>query len=132
MMPDLEADMAAQLARVHEIEPRGELALAAALPMSRWHQNEPNSVYALARKRTRRVSGNLYSLVNTCNQKGKMVEAAGIEPDHPQLTNWLMAHDFCRKTSIPSRFSRPIESPGVPSCPLESTPVVEIFPIFSS
>jgi hypothetical protein len=56
-----------------------------------------------------------------------MVEAAGIEPDHPQLTNWLMAHDFCRKTLIPSRFSSPIESPGVPCCPLESTPVVEIF-----
>jgi len=42
-----------------------------------------------------------------------LVEAAGIEPDHPQSTNRLMAHDFCRKTLISSRFSPPIESPGV-------------------
>jgi len=41
-----------------------------------------------------------------------MAEAAGIEPDHLQLTNWLMAHDFRRKTTIPRRFSSPIESPG--------------------
>ena len=56
-----------------------------------------------------------------------MVEAAGIEPDHPQPTNRLMAHDFRRTTTILRRFSPSIESPGVPSCPLESTPVVEIF-----
>jgi hypothetical protein len=56
-----------------------------------------------------------------------MVEAAGIEPDPGESTNRLMVHDFSRKTSIPSRFSPSIESPGVPSCPLESTPVVEIF-----
>jgi hypothetical protein len=43
----------------------------------------------------------------------KLVEAAGIEPDCPQSTNWLMAHGFSRKTTIPSRFSPPIESPGV-------------------
>jgi len=55
------------------------------------------------------------------------VEAAGIEPAPGRLTNRLMAHDFARKTSIPSRFSPSIESPAVPSCPLESTPVVEIF-----
>ena len=56
-----------------------------------------------------------------------MVEAAGIEPDHPRPTKWLMAHDFSRKTSIPGRLSPSTESPGVPSSPLESTPVVEIF-----
>ncbi len=56
-----------------------------------------------------------------------MVEAAGIEPDHPQSTNWLMAHDF-RSNCLTTRCLLPrIESPGVPSCPLESTPVVEIF-----
>jgi hypothetical protein len=51
---------------------------------------------------------------------------AGIEPDPGQSTNRLMAHDFRRKTLIPSRFSPSIESPGAPTCPLESTPVVEI------
>ena len=61
------------------------------------------------------------------NHKTKMVEAAGIEPDPGQSTNRLMAHDFCRNTLIPCRFPPSIESPGVPSCPLESTPVVEIF-----
>jgi hypothetical protein len=34
-----------------------------------------------------------------------MVEAAGIEPDPDRSTNWLMAYDFSRKVSIPSRFS---------------------------
>jgi hypothetical protein len=43
----------------------------------------------------------------------KLVEAAGVEPDHPQTTNWLMAHDFRCKTLIPRRFSPSIESPGV-------------------
>jgi hypothetical protein len=64
--------------------------------------------------------------INLNNIKELMVEAAGIEPDHPQSTNRLMAHDFLRMTTIPSRFSPSIESPGVPSSPLESTPVVEI------
>jgi hypothetical protein len=57
----------------------------------------------------------------------KMVEAAGIEPDPGGSTNRLMAHGFFRKALIPSRFSPSIESPGAPSCPLESTPFVEIF-----
>jgi len=38
-----------------------------------------------------------------------------------------MVHDFRRTTSILHRLSPSIESPGVPSCPLESPPVVEIF-----
>ena len=42
------------------------------------------------------------------------MEAARIEPDHPPLTNGLMAHDSRRKTSISSRFSLPIKFPGVP------------------
>ncbi len=53
-----------------------------------------------------------------------MVEAAGVEPDPGRSTNWLMAHDFRRKTLIPRRFSPSIESPTVPSRPLKSTPVV--------
>ena len=57
----------------------------------------------------------------------KLVEAAGVEPDPGRSTNRLMAHDFRRKDLIPRRFSPSIESPGVPSCPLESTPVVETF-----
>ena len=56
-----------------------------------------------------------------------MVEAAGVEPDPYPSTNRLMAHDFHRKTLIPRRFLPSIESSGVPSCPLESTPVVETF-----
>jgi len=55
-----------------------------------------------------------------------MVEA-GVEPDPGRSTNWLMAHDFRRKTLILRRFSPSIESPRVPYCPQESTPVVEIF-----
>ena len=43
-----------------------------------------------------------------------MVEAAGIEPDYPQSTNRLMAHDFRRKALVPGRFSPSIESPPVP------------------
>jgi hypothetical protein len=53
------------------------------------------------------------------------MEAAGVEPDYPLLTNWLMVHDFRRKILIPRRFSLSIESPGVPYSPLESTPVLE-------
>jgi hypothetical protein len=48
-----------------------------------------------------------------------LVEAAGIEPDPYRSTNRLMANDFCRKTTIPSRFSPSIESPGISSSPLE-------------
>jgi hypothetical protein len=51
-----------------------------------------------------------------------MVEAAGIEPDPGQSTNRLMAHDF-RSNCPTTRCLLPrIESPGVPSSPLESTP----------
>ncbi len=57
----------------------------------------------------------------------ELVEAAGVEPDHPLLTNRLMTHDFRRNILISRRFQPSIESPGVPSCPLESTPVVETF-----
>ena len=56
-----------------------------------------------------------------------VVEGAGVEPDPGRSTNRLMAHDFRRKILIPRRFPPSIESPGVPSCPLESTPVVEAF-----
>jgi hypothetical protein len=52
--------------------------------------------------------------INLNNIKELMVEAAGIEPDPGQSTNRLMAHDFFRKTTISSRFSPSIESPGVP------------------
>ena len=56
-----------------------------------------------------------------------VVEAAGVEPDPGQFINVLMARDLRRKTLIPRRFSPSIESSGVPSRPLESTPVVETF-----
>ncbi len=52
---------------------------------------------------------------------------AGVEPDHPLLTNRLMTHDFRRNILISRRFQPWIESPGVPYSPLESTPVVETF-----
>ncbi len=57
----------------------------------------------------------------------ELVEAAGVEPDYPRSTNRLMEHDFRRKTLIPRRFPPSIESPGVPSRPPESTPVLETF-----
>jgi hypothetical protein len=57
----------------------------------------------------------------------RMVEAAGIEPVILTNSNPMMANDFgfyCVKTfELPRRF----ESPGVPSSPLESSPVLEIF-----
>ncbi len=56
-----------------------------------------------------------------------MVEAAGIEPVFPVNTNPMMSHDFgfydMKTFGLPHRF----ESPGVPSSPLESSPVLEIF-----
>jgi hypothetical protein len=56
-----------------------------------------------------------------------MVEAAGIEPLLLQNTNPMMVNDFsfyCVKTfELPRRFF----SPGVPSSPPESSPVLEIF-----
>jgi len=57
----------------------------------------------------------------------RLVEAAGIEPFSPMNPNSMMANDFgfsCVKTfELPRRFF----SPGVPSSPLESSPVLEIF-----
>jgi hypothetical protein len=56
-----------------------------------------------------------------------MVEAAGVEPDHPPLANRLMVRDF-RSNQLTTRCLLPrIESPGVPYSPLESTPVLAIF-----
>ena len=55
------------------------------------------------------------------------MEAAGIEPAPPRNASWLMARDFRRSTLIPRRFSPSIVPPGVPYCPPESTPVVEVF-----
>jgi hypothetical protein len=56
-----------------------------------------------------------------------VVEAAGVEPDHPQPVIWLMARDF-RSNCLTTRCLLPwIESSGVPYSPLESTPVAEIF-----
>ena len=56
-----------------------------------------------------------------------MVEAAGIEPDSGDNINLLMVRDFgCyrfRNLELPRRF----DSPGVPSSPLESSPVLEIY-----
>jgi hypothetical protein len=56
----------------------------------------------------------------------KVVDAAGIEPLFPVNPNPMMANDFgfyCVKTfELRCRF----DSPGVPSSPLESSPVLEI------
>ena len=42
MVEEIEADMAAQLARVHEMEQRGELALSAEVPAPRDHAADPS------------------------------------------------------------------------------------------
>jgi hypothetical protein len=54
------------------------------------------------------------------------MEAGGVEPFSPTSPNQMMANDFgfyCVKSlELPRRFF----SPGVPSGPLESSPVLEI------
>ncbi len=61
------------------------------------------------------------------HRDNRLVEAAGIEPLLPANLNPMMVHDFgfyCLKSfKLPRRF----ESPGVPSSPLESSPVLEIY-----
>jgi len=57
----------------------------------------------------------------------KAVEAAGIEPERRDPANYLMANDFRRKCLESRDLPPPFECPGVPSSPLESTPVVETF-----
>ena len=56
-----------------------------------------------------------------------MVEAAGIEPLFHVNPNPMMANDFgfywVNNLDLPHRYL----SPGVPSSPLESSPVLEIF-----
>jgi len=58
---------------------------------------------------------------------GILVEATGIGPFLPSNPNPMMANDFgsyrMKTFGLPRRF----ESPGVPSSPLESTPVMETF-----
>jgi len=54
------------------------------------------------------------------------VEAAGIEPLLPTNTNLMMANDFGFYDIKTFEFPRRFESPGVPSSPLESSPVLEI------
>ena len=56
-----------------------------------------------------------------------MVEAAGIEPFLRVNSNLMMAHDlgFYKLKTIELRSC--FFSPGVPSCPLESSPVLEIY-----
>jgi hypothetical protein len=55
-----------------------------------------------------------------------MVEAAGIEPLFPLNPNPMMVHDFGFYFMKTFRLPRRFESPGVPSSPLESPPVLEI------
>ena len=55
------------------------------------------------------------------------LEAAGIEPERRNPANYLMANDFRRKCLESRDLPPPFECPGVPSSPLESTPVVETF-----
>ena len=55
------------------------------------------------------------------------LNAVGIEPFSPVNPNPMMANDFgfyfAKSFELPRRFF----SPGVPSSPLESSPVLEIF-----
>ncbi len=55
------------------------------------------------------------------------MEAAGIEPVSPANINLMMVHDFgfydIKNIELPRRCL----SPAVPSSPLESSPVMEIF-----
>ena len=59
------------------------------------------------------------------SEANRVVEAAGIEPLLPLNPNPVMANDFgfydMKTFELPRRF----ESPGVPSSPLESSPVLE-------
>ena len=57
----------------------------------------------------------------------ELVEAAGIEPDSGDNLNLLMVHEFGHYRLISIELPRRFESPGVPSCPLESPPVMEIY-----
>jgi hypothetical protein len=56
-----------------------------------------------------------------------VVEAAGIEPCCIENPNLFMARGFGRYRLKNIELLRRFESPGVPSCPLESPPVLEIF-----
>ena len=55
------------------------------------------------------------------------MEAAGIEPLFPVNTNPMMSHDFGFYDMKTFELPRRSDSPGVPSSPLESSPVLEIF-----
>ena len=54
------------------------------------------------------------------------MEAAGIEPLFLVNTNPMMASDFGFYGMQTFELQRRFESPGVPSSPLESSPVLEI------
>jgi hypothetical protein len=54
-----------------------------------------------------------------------MVEAAGIEPLLPSNPNPMMANDFGFYEIKTFELQRRFDSPGVPSSPLESSPVLE-------
>jgi hypothetical protein len=56
-----------------------------------------------------------------------MVEAAGIEPLLPSNPNPMMANDFGFYEIKTFELQRRFDSPGVPSSPLESSPVLEIY-----
>lgn len=57
----------------------------------------------------------------------EVVEAAGIEPVPGFFSKLAAAHDFRCQGSMFRRIRCLFESPGVPSSPLESTPVLETF-----
>jgi hypothetical protein len=54
-----------------------------------------------------------------------MVEAAGIEPLFLTKPNPMMANDFGVYRMKTIELQRRFDSPGVPSSPLESSPVLE-------
>ena len=57
--------------------------------------------------------------------RGRLVEAAGIEPFSPVNPNPMMAHDFGFYNMKTFELQRRFDSPGVPYSPLESSPVLE-------
>ena len=56
---------------------------------------------------------------------GWLAGATGLEPDRGDISKLLMARDFRHKSLRMCRLVPVLDSPGVPSSPLESSPVLE-------
>jgi hypothetical protein len=62
-----------------------------------------------------------------CSTEETINEAREFEPLFPVNTNPMMANDFGFYLVKTHELPRRSDSPGVPSSPLESSPVLEIF-----